>query len=58
MALNDADGSQLHISAKTGEVGARHHHHQPHADLAGQLAAFFRPLDDIGLGEQRKDILT
>lgn len=58
VALNDADGSQLHISAKTGEVVRVTTTISRTLTWLGSWLHFFRPLDDIGLGEQRKDILT
>jgi uncharacterized iron-regulated membrane protein len=58
VALNDADGTQLHISAKTGEVVRATTTLGRTLTWLGSWLHFLRPLDDIGLSESRKDILT
>jgi uncharacterized iron-regulated membrane protein len=58
IAVEDGAGSELLISARTGEVVSASTRIERGLYWAGNWVHLFRPLDLIGLGESRADILT
>lgn len=58
IALGDEAGTELDISSRTGDVLNASSRLQRAMNYAGSWLHFFRPLDSVGLGEQRKAILT
>lgn len=58
IAVEDGEGSELLISARTGEVVSASTRIERGLYWAGNWMHLFRPLDLIGLGESRADILT
>jgi uncharacterized iron-regulated membrane protein len=58
IALDDAAGTELLVSARTGEVVRAATATDRALRLAGGWLHFFRPLDDLGLSASRKDVLT
>lgn len=58
IALMDAAGTELHVSARTGEVVRTTTSVDRALTVAGGWLHFFRPLDELGLATARKDVLT
>ncbi len=58
IAVGDGAGSELLISARTGEVVSASTRIERGLYWTGNWVHLFRPLDLIGLGESRADVLT
>lgn len=58
VALRDASGTELDISARTGEVVVATTRLQRILAYCGDWLHFLRFLDNMGLGEQRRTVLT
>ena len=57
VALGDSSGTELSISSRTGEIVASTTRVERVLAYTGDWLHFFRFLDSVGLGDQRRDIL-